>query len=60
VGAAGERAEGDGERRSGDERRSPADRRQPRSSFVERIGKARDRRTGVDRRSGDNDRHATQ
>jgi hypothetical protein len=35
------------------ERRSGADRRKPRSSFVERIGKARNRRSGKDRRAED-------
>ena len=44
------------EQRSGRDRRSGADRRKKRSSFVERIGKARDRRarqrrSGKDRRS---------
>lgn len=40
------------ERRSGKERRLGKDRRQPRSSFVERIGKARDQRSEEERRSG--------
>lgn len=48
-----DRAGGDGEEsRPADERRSPGDRRKPRSSFVERIGKARNRRSGGDRRGG--------
>jgi hypothetical protein len=42
----------DAERRSGDERRKR------RSSFVERIGRARGRRSGDDGRSGDGDRRS--
>jgi hypothetical protein len=39
------------DQRAEQERRSGEDRRKPRSSFVERIGKARNRRTGDDRRA---------
>lgn len=54
---ADERREGENpdEERPDAERRAGADRRQRRSSFVERIGKARNRRTGADRRAANGD-----
>jgi len=45
-------AEDQKERRIWKSRRSGDERRRPRSSFVERIGKALGRRSGDDRRSG--------
>lgn len=44
--------ESEGEFRSEVERRSGTDRRQPRSSFLQRIWKVRERRRGDERRSG--------
>jgi hypothetical protein len=38
--------------------RRAGDRRKPRSSFVERIGKARNRRSGKDRRGDSDDKRA--
>jgi len=50
-------AEDQNERRIWKDRRSGGERRRPRSSFVERIGKALGRRSGNDRRS-DGERRA--